>query len=350
MTHIQLRCRRLALSLPLWLGLTLSACSIPSTNSVTAVPTDQAVPTEQAVVTSFVETVVTPNYAQLVKQTAALQDAIRLLTDKPTEAHLQSTRQAWLAARQTWETSESWAFGPAATEGFDGAMDDWPVNRKDLATALSSGRFSPETFATLSETAKGFHGIEWVIYGGRTGSPPSAEQLSANELVYLGLAAADLHNQAEGLLASWSGPQGFGARNSSPGEVGAAVQEMLQGVIGLLQEGGDEKLGQPLNTRDPHTLESAASGNTRADLVANVEGARRVLLATGLLGLIRGRDLELASQIDAQSAAAVAMAKALPQPLNDALADPSSRQAMQQLITQLHSTAKLLERSAHLLS
>ena len=189
-----------------------------------------------------------------------------------------------------------------------------------------------------------------MLFGGRSGTPPTAAQLTASERTYLRLAADDLHRQAAGLLASWSGPQGFGARFSSPAEAGPAVQEMVQGVIGLLQEGGDEKLGQPLKTRDPRTLESADSGNTQADLVANVEGARRVLMATGLVELIGSRDPDLARQIDRESAAAVAMAKGLPDPLNGALSDPTARQAMEALISQLHSTAKLVERSLTLLS
>ncbi|MCP9848441.1 imelysin family protein [Cyanobium sp. Morenito 9A2] len=335
------RSRSLALGMPLVLAVALSGCGRPGTPSA---------PTNQAVVSSFVEQVVQPSYTRLVAHTAALQEAIQRLSDQPSEGHLEATRQAWLAARQTWETSESWAFGPAETEGFDGAMDDWPVNRKDLAQALDAGAFTPELFAALGETAKGFHGIEWVIYGGRSGIPPTSAQLTANELAYLRLASADLHSQAEGLLASWSGPQGFGARISTPAEAGTAVQEMLQGVIGLLQEEGDEKLGQPLKTRDPQTLESADSGNTQADLLANVEGARRVLMSTGLLALITSRDAELGQQIDTQTAQAVAMAKALPHPIKGHLDHPVSRRAMEALINQLHSTAKLVERSVPLLS
>jgi predicted lipoprotein len=333
--------RTLALGLPLWVGLAIAGCASSARTET---------PTPQAVVKSFVETVVQPNHSRLVAQTATLREAIERLTDQPSEAHLKAARQAWLAARRTWETGESWAFGPAETDGFDGAMDDWPVNRRDLGTALGGGTFTPATFAVLSDTAKGFHGIEWVLYGGRSGTPPTAAQLTPNDLAYLRLAADDLHRQAEGLLASWSGPQGFGARISSPAEAGTAVQEMLQGVIGLLQEEGDEKLGQPLRTRDPRTLESADSGNTRADLLANVEGARRVLLSTGLLELIRRRDADLGRQIDAQTARAVTLARALPDPVNDHLDDPASRQAMEDLISQLHSTAKLVERSVPLLS
>lgn len=336
-----IRHRTLALGLPLCLGLAISACHPrPGTTA----------PTPQAVARSFVAQVVQPNYTRLVAQTATLQEAIQRLAEQPSDAHLTAARQAWLAARRTWETGESWAFGPAETEGFDGAMDDWPVNRKDLAAALGSDGFGPGTFATLSETAKGFHGIEWVLFGGHTGTPPTAAQLTPAERLYLRLAADDLQRQAAGLLASWSGPQGFGARFSSPGEAGAAVQEMLQGVIGLLQEGGDGKLAQPLRTRDPRTLESADSGNTQADLVANVEGARRVLMVTGLLDLIGSRDPDLARQIDSRSAAALAMAKGLPDPLNDALDDPAARRAMEALINQLHGTAALVERSLPLLS
>ena len=323
MPRIRRWSQALAFGLPLCLGLGLTGCGTPS---------NTAAPTDETVVKTFVEKVVQPNHTKLVAETGALQAAIQRLTDQPSDEHLEASRQVWRAARRTWETSESWAFGPAETEGFDGALDSWPVNRKDLATA------------------KGFHGIEWVLFGGRTGQRPGAAQLTPNDLAYLRLAADDLHRQAEGLLASWSGSQGFGARISTPAEAGTAVQEMLQGVIGLLQEEGDEKLGQPLKTRDPRTLESADSGNTQVDLLANVEGARQVLLSTGLLDLIRSKDADLGQEIDTQTAQAVAMAKALPHPINDHLAKPAARKAMEDLISQLHSTAKLVERSVPLLS
>ncbi len=329
----------LALGLPL--GLVLTGCGTPGRT---------AAPTDEAVVKTFVAQVVEPNHTKLVAETGALQTAIQRLTDKPSDERLEAARQAWLAARHTWETSESWAFGPAQTEGFDSALDSWPVNRKDLAAALGGAAFTADTFAALSDTAKGFHGIEWVIFGGNSGQRPSAAQLSPNDLAYLRLATDDLHRQAEGLLASWSGPQGFGARISAPAEASTAVQEMLQGVIGLLQEEGDEKLGQPLKSRDPRSLESADSGNTQADLLANVKGVRQVLLTTGLLERIRRKDAELGQQIDAQTAQAVDLAKALPHPINDHLHNPTSRQAMEHLISQLHSAAKLVERSVPLLS
>jgi len=335
------RRRTLTLGLSLWLGLAVSGCGTRSRAEA---------PNPQVVVKTFVASVVQPNASELVAQTAALQEAIARLSDQPSDQHLEAARQAWRSARRTWETSESWAFGPAETQGFDGAMDDWPVNRRDLETALAGGPFTAATFSALSDTARGFHGIEWVLWGGRSGAPPSAAQLGPNDLAYLRLAAGDLHRQAEGLRDSWSGPGGFGARISSPDEAGAAVQEMLQGVIGLLQEEGDEKLAQPLKTRDPHTLESADSGNTRSDLLANVEGARRVLVATGLLELIRRQDVDLARRIDTQTARAVDLASALPDPVNDHLDDPAARQAMEELIRQLHGTAALVERSVPLVS
>jgi predicted lipoprotein len=306
------------------------------------------VPSEQAVVTAFVQKVVEPNYTQLVARSDELKGALQRLAGAPNAANLTAARNAWRAARQTWETSESWAFGPAETEGFDGAMDDWPVNRRDLAKGLEEVEFSESTFAALSDTAKGFHGIEWVLFGGGRGSEPAAEQLTPAELTYLRLAGADLHRQAEGLLASWSGAKGFGAQFSAPEEVRAALQELLQGVIGSLQEEGDEKLGQPLATRNPQTLESADSGNTQADLVANIAGARQVLLDTGLLELIRSRDAALARELEREISRALAMARALPHPLNDHLRNPDSRRAMEALIAQLHATAGLAERSAKL--
>lgn len=324
----------------LLLGLSLASCRLQ--------PPGQTVSTEQ-VAKAFVSKVVLPNSNQLVTDVGSLQVALQRFTTKPNEANLEAARQAWLTARRTWETSESWAFGPAETEGFDAAMDSWPVNRKDLASALAGPPLTETAFRSLSETAKGFHGIEWVLFGGQSGKRPSASEISANQRRYLVLAADDLHRQAKGLLTSWSGPAGFGARISTPDEAPTAVQELLQGVIGLLQEEGDEKLGQPLKTRDPHTLESADSGNTQPDLLANIEGARLVLIRSGLLELIRDRDASLAKAIDTQTAEAISMARALPHPINGQLDNPIARRAMEQLIGQLHRSSDLVKRAVPLL-
>ncbi len=278
-------CRRLPAAA---LVMVLAACQ-PSPPVSTA--------TDQQVARAFVAQVVLPQYRQLAERTAALQQALDRLASQPTPAHLDQARGAWRAARQSWETGESWAFGPAETQGFDAHLDDWPVNEKDLRTALQASTFSPQQFRQLTTTARGFHGIEAVLFG-LDGQPKAASQLSAGQLSYLREAGADLSQQARGLLQAWNGPRGYGASFAGAGSREAdstneAVAEILQGMVGTLEEIAAEKLGKPLASRQPSDLESTYSASTQADVVANLSGIEAGLQRSGLLQLLRSRDAAL---------------------------------------------------------
>jgi predicted lipoprotein len=329
--------RRLA---PAALGFTLllAACQ-PSNQAGASSP--------QQVADAFVSQVVLPNYQRLVADSERLSAALDALAATPGTEQLEAARKAWQQVRKTWETSESWAFGPAESGGFDGNLDDWPVNEKDLRTALASGALTPELFAKLTTTAKGFHGIEAVLYGTR-GTRPVASQLSAAQLTYLRQAGADLTTNAQGLAAAWEGPKGFGATFKAKPE--EAVAEILQGMVGTLEEVAAEKLGASLDSRNKSDLESFYSDNTRADIAANLAGVHEALQRSGLIRLIDSRDATLASELKQSLDEAQASARALPEQLNNALTDPAGRQQIEAVMAGSDRTVELLKQAAARLS
>ena len=69
------------------------------------------------------------NYTELELRATALNDAIESLTQNPNDTHIATARKRWLEARESWEKSESFLFGPVATQSLDPAIDDWPMNR-----------------------------------------------------------------------------------------------------------------------------------------------------------------------------------------------------------------------------
>jgi predicted lipoprotein len=152
--------------------------------------------------------------------TRELSGALERLAATPTEAHLEAARNAWRTARQSWETTESWAFGPAGTGGFDGNLDEWPANEKDLGMALAGGALTPATYAKLTSTARGFHGVEFVLFGQGPVQPPVG-QLKAAQRSYLRHAGADLAANTGGLLAAWQGPGGYGVSGASGSSTGS---------------------------------------------------------------------------------------------------------------------------------
>lgn len=287
---------------------------------------------------TFVESLVLPSYTELAKESHALQEALQALANEPTDAHLAAARQQWVETRPLWEKTESWAFGPAETEGLDGDLDDWPVSVLELEQALATTPFAADTFSQLGTTSIGFHGIEFVLYGD-DGTPPMAADLTSQQTSYLALAGGAFHDTAEQLLSSWSGADGFGATLTSDPE--GTVLEMIEGAIGTLEEVHLEKLGAVLE-EGAEVLESRFSGTTHADIVANVSGAQSVFEDTGLKQLLAAKDDTLAQELSDALAMSVSAAEALPSRLSQRLDDPAVVESMETAIEDTESAFNLM--------
>ena len=287
---------------------------------------------------TFVERLVVPSYTELAQQSHALHEALQTLANEPTEAHLAAARQQWVEARPLWEITESWAFGPAETEGLDGDLDDWPVSVLELEQALATSPFTADTFSQLGTTSVGFHGMEFVLYGD-DGTPPAVADLTPQQISYLALAGEAFHDTAEQLLSSWSGTDGFGATLTSDPD--STVLDMIAGAIGTLEEVHLEKLGAVLED-GAEVLESRFSGTTHADIVANVSGAQRVFEDTGLKQLLAAKDATLAQELSGALAMSVSAADALPSRLSQHLDDPAVVDSMEVAIDATASAFNLM--------
>ena len=76
-----------------------------------------------AIVESYVDEVVVPTYRNLVSCNNALRDAVNRLARNPSDAAFESACDAWLEAREPWEKSEAFLFGPVDQLGLDPNMD-----------------------------------------------------------------------------------------------------------------------------------------------------------------------------------------------------------------------------------
>jgi len=310
---------------------------------------------DRAVAGVFVNRVALPGYRQLAQRSGALAASLDQLAAHPDADRLLNAREAWAAARRSWETSESWAFGPAQTQGFDANLDDWPVNEKDLGSALATSPLSAALFARLTSTARGFHGIEAVLFG-ISSPPPTAQQLGAGQLGYLQLAGRELARQAQGLLQAWQGTSGFGSSfaasslktsspdASSPATNGSeAIAEILQGMLGTLQEVSAEKLGKPLASRRRADLESFYSGTSQADVAANLAGIQEVWQRSGLQQLITNKDRAAGRALTQELAVAIERVGQLPRRLDASLSDADGRRRIAAAIEAIDRCAGTLE-------
>jgi predicted lipoprotein len=129
----------------------------------------------EAIVRTYVDQVVLPTYADLVSKTAALQQAIKALANQPSSATFKHAADLWIEAREPWETSEAFLFGPVADLGLDPNMDSWPLDVDAIKGVMESGKIEElikwegeydedsEDIEAV-QNVRGFHTLEFLLF------------------------------------------------------------------------------------------------------------------------------------------------------------------------------------------
>ncbi|MFO0749741.1 MAG: imelysin family protein [Myxococcota bacterium] len=313
------------------------------------------------VLVAYADAVVIPTYDRLAAQAVALDQAIAALAATPDEAHLALAQSAWVAARVPWEQSEAFLFGPVETFGIDPSIDTWPLNQTDLDAVLASGdALSQGYVANLPPTQKGFHTLEYLLFGQDKGR--TAASLTARELEYLQAIAAEFEDETARLADAWetgeAGAPPFRTTFTTAGQAGnsaypslaAAGQEVVNGMIGICDEVANGKIADPFDARDPLLEESQFSHNSLQDFQDNIRSVRNGYLggldltapaATSLSAWVAARDAALDADLRAQIEQAIAGIGAIPAPFSAAIVsagDSASIESAQAHIRTLQAT------------
>lgn len=319
---------------------------------------------EPQVVVDFTDRVVVPTYRLLAERIEALEVSVGVLATSPTEANLASAQEAWIAARQPWEQAEGFLFGPVDTYGYDPAMDSWPVNQTDLDAVLASGEpFTPTYIANLQETQKGFHTLEYLLFG--VNRSRRATELSARELEYLTAIASELSSVANALATSWTesidGRPPYREVLATAGQIGntaypsltSAAQEILVGMIGICDEVANGKIADPYDAHDPALVESQFAFNSLVDFQDNLRSVENVYtgdvpeagtLGMGLSDYVSAADPALDARVRVEIQAAIAAIGAIPEPFRDAITTPSSYDEIEAAQAAVRTLQNTLER------
>ena len=316
------------------------------------------------VISEFTNKVVVPKYEQYASYTADLAQAIDTFVAAPTEESLNAAREAWTAARISWEQTETFAFGPAGSLGFDGAMDSWPVNQTDIEKILAGDEpLTEESVAQLQDTERGMHSIEYILFG--TDASKQVSDFTERERQYLQALGQDLNTSADALLASWTeGIEGqpayetvFASAGSADNQIypttAAAGQELVSGIIDSLTEVGKEKLEAPFQEQNPVGLESRFSAQTINDLKSNLQSAENGYLGqfpeagttadASISTYVAERDPALDEKVKEQFAAADSALNAVPTPLEVSLTDEAAADEIEQAIAAILQVKSTIE-------
>lgn len=133
--------------------------------------------TLDAIVDNYVDAVVLPTYQALMEKNNALFAAVTAFRSNPSNTNFDLACEAWLVAREPWEKSEAFLFGPVDVLGLDPNMDSWPLDQDNIVQILKSGNFDGLEWGTgdndeaieAAQNVRGFHTLEFLLF--KDGNP-----------------------------------------------------------------------------------------------------------------------------------------------------------------------------------
>lgn len=245
----------------------------------------------------LVNKTILPIYTSLMNANEQLVDAIG---EMETQADVNKACELWKKARQYWEQSESFLYGPATDFGIDPHTDTWPFDRAafdnyikrypDLVEDEDAQAIVAEAIAT-GQSLTGFHAVEYLLF--REGQPRNIDDITDNEAWFCLAAAEDLYLASVKLVSAWGGKlneeqeeiledaefesRNYGENFINAGKAGStystitlASVQILEGCQDIIDEVAHSKIGHPYTGEDKNYIESPHAYNSIQDFYDNV--------------------------------------------------------------------------------
>lgn len=296
--------------------------------------------------------------ADWANATSNLLTGVTTFTANVSDANLSQVQSLWKMARDPWENNESFGFGPVGTDNIDASSDDWPFDIAAFQAILASSQALNATFVSqMTSTTKGFHAIEFVLFG-PDGNKKAAD-FTVRELQLLPLLASDLNAQAQKLKNWWtpSVSNSFydsftsaGAGSTLYPTTQAALGDVLGSMVDITDELPNSKIQLPLTTQSSAYLESRFADYSYYDYLNNVKGVYAVYVgeygnvkaAKNISSLVASANAAVNDKVITQFKLCIALMQLVkPVSMNQAII--SDKEQLQEIITEIQKLNKLLD-------
>ncbi|WP_234571160.1 imelysin family protein [Rhodohalobacter sp. 614A] len=343
------------------------------------------------------------SYEDALADAEAMDQAINEFVENPSKSTLQSAKDAWLAARETYGQTEAFRFygGPIDDEeGPEAQLNAWPLDESyiDYVVEPANGDLesnganiinSPEEFpeidkeliASLNErggetnVSSGYHAVEFLLWGQDLSSGPGGGERPYTDYVtgsegtnenqerraeYLTETSALILDDLQMLVNEWEeDSDNYRAFFTSEDQLMNSVERILNG-IGKLSKGelAGERMFVSLDLRSKEDEHSCFSDNTHRDIVANAIGIKSVLtgmytrsngaLISGpsILQLIENKDPELAAELRDTVTESVSSSMQIQAPFDQEILNQEGRQRIMETINLLRRQGDLIAEAA----
>ena len=323
-----------------------------------------------AIINQYVDNVVLPTYNDLKTKNTALYNAVVSFGNAPSDANFQAVCNAWLTAREPWESSEAFLFGPVADYGLDPNMDSWPLDQEAIVKLLESqqwnemewtGDYNEDDEAiAAAQNVRGFHTLEFLAFRdgkARTLTDTAIDGEAANAVYnesnatawaqYMRNTAQLLVKDVTTLVDAWNNGYAASFKSHNGGDFTSGlscIEQLIDGCIDIAGEVGDAKIGDPYSlyvsgktTEALYAVESWYSWHSRDDYTNNILSIRNAyygsrdgsINANSLSKLVAKYNAPLDTKVkDAIKSAADAI-QAIPQPFRNNINSSEAKAAME---------------------
>ena len=277
---------------------------------------------------------------------------------------LPAIQTAWRNTRVPWEQSEAFLFGPVSDDEHDPFLDTWPVNTIDIEEAIKRGQPFGNILAD-NDAIQGFHTLEYLLFRDANGSTDPAAivagfSASESRRNYARAVVGAFASHTQQLRNSWDpGKDGgdfvhelalAGRGSATYTDQKSAVQELVNGMIGIADELGNVKMGVPLNDQSTAEEESRFSNNSRRDFIDNLRSINNIYegrfdqtdgTSMGVTDFVVNQDPALDARVRMAIRDAMAAVIAIPEPFGQSIM--SHRATVQKAVEAAQHLQAMLE-------
>ena len=351
--------------------LTFTSCSSSDDSSKKEETTEVTIKDAEydAIVNQYVDNVVIPTYSDLKAKNSALYQAVVAFGDAPSNANFQAICNAWLAAREPWEQSEAFLFGPVADYGLDPNMDSWPLDQEAIVKMLESQQWNDMKWTgdydedddaiAAAQNVRGFHTLEFLAFRdgkSRTLTDTAADGEAANAVYnaanatawaqYMRNTAQLLVDDVTTLCDAWNNGYADKFKSHNGGEFTSGlscIEQLIDGCIDIAGEVGQAKIGDPYDlyksgktTEALYAVESWYSWHSRDDYTNNIYSIRNAYYGSrdgsinknSLSTLVAKYNATLDADVKAAIKDAADAIQAIPQPFRNNIDSKEAQTAM----------------------
>lgn len=269
------------------------------------------------------------SYEEMYAHATLLEQSINQFTISPTQANLDACRTNWRTVRNTWETTEAWLFGPISANNIDPRIDTWPVDFNAIDSVLATSNVFTESYVnSLDDALKGFHPIEYFLWGTNGNKLPS--DFTPRQMEYLTALTQNLSLLAKEVRDTWTNGYALDLTNAGNGSTSystqqAAFVELIDAMAGICDEVANGKINDPFTAQDPSLEESPFAQNSLTDFKNNIQGVMKMYQGSfgidgnGIEDFVKEYNLSVDQEFKAAHVAAMTSLESISVPFGQAI-------------------------------